>query len=173
MRSDMETDFPRIDSTPGSVPIDRVRRSVMTHSLIQRFLYDVVMFSSKWEEVCSKSPLPSITFQQLGAVKGEPPQAKCYSSLLVFEVTLSCDAEAAACGFCGRFRLGLTFQLRMFHHHWNHSSVWEIRQACREERTSEWARWVTEQLCVCICLYMQHSNLLLEHPIRNEWEKCP
>lgn len=72
-------------------------------------------------QACNKSCLAFHQLcQQLGAVEGKPPQAKCYSSLLVFEVTASWAAEAAACGLwlVGLLKIwSLTFQVRMSHRH--------------------------------------------------------
>lgn len=40
----------------------------------------------------------SIILPAAGSSEGKPPQAKCYCSLLAFEVAASWAAEAAACG---------------------------------------------------------------------------
>lgn len=92
--------------------------------MIPQLLYSAVRFLSKRKKKEKKPEiilvfLPS-TFQQLEAVKGKPPQAKCYSSLLAFEVTASLVAEAAACGLwlVGLLKIwSLTFPVRMSHRH--------------------------------------------------------
>ena len=103
---------------------------------------------------------PSISLPAAGSRQGKPPQAKCYSSLLVFEVTASWAAEAAACGLwlVGLLKIwSLTFQVRMSHRHWSHNCSCEITQAHWEERTSEQTCGLESvsdntTLCVCVCV---------------------
>ncbi len=119
------------------------------------------LVSSKSDKACNKSCLPSISSPAAGSRQGKPPQAKCYSSLLVFEVTASWAAEAAACGLwlVGLLKIwSLTFQVRMSHRHWSHNCSCEITQARWEERTSEQTCGLdsvsdntTE--CVCVCVF--------------------
>lgn len=129
----------------------------MTHAVIPQFLYDVVRILSKCDKAYNKSCLPSISLPAAGSRQGKPPQAKCYSSLLVFEVTASCAAEAAACGLwlVGLLKIwSLTFQVRMSHRHWSHNWNCEITQACWEERTLEQTCGldsVSDNITVCVC----------------------
>lgn len=136
------------------------KEAVMTHAVIPQFLYDVVRILPKCDKACNKSCLPSISLPAAGSRQGKPPQAKCYSSLLVFEVTASSAAEAAACGLwlVGLLKIwSLTFQVRMSHRHWSHNCSCEITQARWEERTSEQTCGLDSlsdntTVCVCVCL---------------------
>lgn len=105
---------------------------------------------------------PSIGLPAAGSRQGKPPQAKCYSSLLVFEVTASWAAEAAACGLwlVGLLKIwSLTFQVRMSHRHWSHNCSCEITQTRWEERTLEQTcgldslsdKTTVTEVCVCVC----------------------
>ncbi len=102
-----------------------------------------------------------------GSRQGKPPQAKCYSSLLVFEVTASWAAEAAACGLwlVGLLKIwSLTFQVRMSHRHWSHNCSCEITQARWEERTSEQTCGLDSvsdntTVCVCACVHVPQFML--------------
>ena len=130
----------------------------MTHSVIPQFLYDVVRFYPKCDKACNKSCLLSISLPAAGSRQGKPPQGKCYSSLLVFEVAASWAAEAAACGLwlVGLLKIwSLTFQVRMSHSHWSHNCSCEITQARWEERTLEQTCGldsVSDNTTVCVCV---------------------
>lgn len=134
------------------------KEAVMTHAVIPQFLYDVVRILPKCDKACNKSCLPSISLPAAGSRQGKPPQAKCYSSLLVFEVTASSAAEAAACGLwlVGLLKIwSLTFQVRMSHRHWSHNCSCEITQARWEERTSEQTCGLdslSDNTTVCVCV---------------------
>lgn len=136
-----------------------------TYSLIHSFLSSVVRFyPNATRPVIILVFLPS-AFQQLEAVKEKPPQAKCYSSLLVFEVTASWAAEAAACGLwlVGLLKIwSLTFQVRMFHRHWSHNWSCAIIQVYWEEKTSEHLCCFDSvsdngRLLVCVCT-LEHAG---------------
>lgn len=143
------------------------KEAVMTHSMIPQFLYDAVRFLSKCDKACNKSCLPSISLPAAGSRQGKPPQAKCYSSLLVFEVTASWAAEAAACGLwlVGLLKIwSLTFQVRMSHRHWSHNCSCEITQARWEERTSEQTCGldsVSDNTTVCACACLCEPRFML------------
>ena len=114
---------------------------------------------------------PSINLPAAGSRQGKPPQAKCYSSLLVFEVTASWAAEAAACGLwlVGLLKIwSLTFQVRMSHRHWSHNCSCEITQAHWEERTSEQTcglESVSDNTTLCVCLCVCVCVCVLVHDV--------
>lgn len=138
-----------------------------TYSLIQPFLSSAVRFyPNATRPVIILVFLPS-AFQQLEAVKEKPPQAKCYSSLLVFEVTASWAAEAAACGLwlVGLLKIwSLTFQVRMSHRHWSHNWSCAIIQVYWEKKKVQsicvvLTQWVTTVLLVCVCVCaLEHAG---------------
>lgn len=105
-----------------------------------------------------------------GSRQGKPPEAKCYSSLLAFEVTASWAAEAAACGLwlVGLLKIwSLTFQVRMSHRHWSHNCSCEITQACWEERTSEQTCGldsVSDNTTVCVFVHVPLVHVVFPHP---------